>query len=328
MDGKKYKEILDAVASGSSDADEAARLSELLEAGPDAAFDELCSGIWASAPVDGEADAATKTELLRRISISEDIDRREKRRSRWLVAICSAAAACMLLTLFLGYGLYYRSSQEYDTLISAGRGQSSDVLLPDGSRVYLNSAGSISYASAFNRKHRRVQLSGEAYFEVARNEELPFVVEAAGMSVQALGTAFNVRAYPDDPCVEAVLVEGSVKVNGGASETILSPGQFARYDIAGDALVKGDAPDRNHLVPWRYGEMLLNDESLLSLSRTLSRMYDLEICFLDEEIKSYTYTGLIRNTSLENILGLVSNTSPVTCVVNGNSLELSVAKKR
>ena len=202
-----------------------------------------------------------------------------------------------------------RQVLEYEVV--ADRGQKSSVTLPDGSHVWLNSASRICYSSDFNKKDRNIILEGEAYFEVAKNKKIPFVVNASGMSITAVGTEFNVRNYSDEDEVCATLVEGKVIASVPGSDISLTYGQEAVLNRDSGEMSFAVVSDLNHMVPWRSNEILLDGESLDNLSRILSRMYNVDVYFENDSIKTYTYTGLIRNNSLQNVLELVSNTSPV-----------------
>ena len=115
-------------------------------------------------------------------------------------------------------------------------GQKSSVTLPDGTRIWLNSGSRVSYSSAFNSRSRTVNLEGEAYFSVARNEQLPFVVQADGMSVTALGTKFNVKAYANEEEVVATLVEGRIRTDAGDESEIVLPENQASYNRSSGAM--------------------------------------------------------------------------------------------
>jgi ferric-dicitrate binding protein FerR (iron transport regulator) len=200
--------------------------------------------------------------------------------------------------------------------IVAERGQKSSVTLPDGSRVMINSASTISYTSDYNVKERNVFLSGEAYFDVASNADIPFVVHADKVSVTALGTEFNVKAYAEDPYVVTTLVEGSVRTEAGTQYELLTRAQEASYNKEADVLLAYDVKDISRAVPWIRNELLFENESLADIAVTLERMYNVTIVFEDEAAKGYSYTGLIRNNSLQNVLELISSTSPVGYKMN------------
>ncbi|MGM9788400.1 MAG: FecR family protein [Candidatus Cryptobacteroides sp.] len=328
MNNDQYKELLSKYLTGNSSSEETSHLDSLLGEHPDADFDDYCRNIWATAEACGISDhkkSRMKESLLNRISVGEDYERRSRRsvRGRRIYAWSFGFAAFLLLAIVGGALVYMNSRPVLEYEVLADRGQKSTVILPDGSRVWLNSASRITYTSEFNRKNRNISLEGEAYFEVAKNKKIPFVVSASGMSVTAVGTEFNVRNYPDEPTVSATLVEGRVLACSKEYSTYLDFGQEAVMERSSGEMHSTLAADLGHLVPWRSSEILLSDESLEQLSQTLSRMYNLDVVFESEDIKNYTYTGLIRNNSLQNVLELVSNTSPVDYVLIGDKIVFS-----
>ena len=293
---------------------------------PDEAFDSYVKSIWEST-ASGNANIPDKSrtdrmkeKVIGRINIQEDVERRFARRRRWLSIAVSSFAAAVLAAVVTVCFLLIDNRQILEYEVVADRGQKSSVTLPDGSRVWLNSASRICYTSEFNKDNRNIILDGEAYFEVAKNKKIPFVVYASGMSVTAVGTEFNVRNYPDEGEVTATLVQGRVMACVEGTSTYLDYGQEAVMNRSSGKMSKQIASDLYHLVPWRSSEILLSGESLEHLGCILSRMYNVDVSFQDENIKKYTYTGLIRNNSLQNVLELISNTSPVDYEMNGDKI--------
>ena len=289
-------------------------------------FDSYCRSVWDSAGSDpalfpDEArEKRMKEKILNRIDAQEDAERMFRKRKKRISVLLSSCAAAIILAVVTISLLLPDGRKELEYEVVADRGQKSSVTLPDGSRVWLNSASRICYNSDFNRNRRDIVLEGEAYFEVAKNEKIPFIVYASGMSVRAVGTEFNVRNYPEEGEVRATLVEGQVIASANGESASLRYGQEAVLDKSSGIMSSGQAADLNHLVPWRKSEILLSGESLEKLSGVLSRLYNVDIVFEDERIKEYTYTGLIRNNSLQNVLELISNTSPVKYEMNGDCI--------
>ena len=238
---------------------------------------------------------------------------------KWRRVIASASAVLAAAVILFMCMLWSRPSENAAPEIFeivAERGQKSSVTLPDGSRVMINSASTISYTSDYNVKERNVFLSGEAYFDVASNADIPFVVHADKVSVTALGTEFNVKAYAEDPYVVTTLVEGGVRTEAGTQYELLTRMQEASYNKEADVLLAYDVKDISRAVPWIRNELLFENESLVDIAVTLERMYNVTIVFEDEAAKGYSYTGLIRNNSLQNVLELISSTSPVGYKMN------------
>ena len=317
MENETYKNLLLKFLRDEATPEEIELLDERMNDHPDGDFDSISRSIWEDGtimshnlPDEGQKEKM-KNNLLNRINAEEDFVRRVRfnRKQEFLHAFLLAASILVAAMSVVFLILSDRQVLEYEVV--ADRGQKSSVTLPDGSHVWLNSASRICYSSDFNKKDRNIILEGEAYFEVAKNKKIPFVVNASGMSITAVGTEFNVRNYSDEDEVCATLVEGKVIASVPGSDISLTYGQEAVLNRDSGEMSFAVVSDLNHMVPWRSNEILLDGESLDNLSRILSRMYNVDVYFENDSIKTYTYTGLIRNNSLQNVLELVSNTSPV-----------------
>lgn len=305
----KYS-LLEKFFSGQSTEEENNVLSQIFKDGGEDIFDEYCRRKWA------ENDCRIPTSVKARIRQSLFT---KMPRVKWRRVIASASAVLAAAVILFMCMLWSRPSENAAPEIFeivAERGQKSSVTLPDGSRVMINSASTISYTSDYNVKERNVFLSGEAYFDVALNADIPFVVHADKVSVTALGTEFNVKAYAEDPYVVTTLVEGSVRTEAGTQYELLTRAQEASYNKEADVLLAYDVKDISRAVPWIRNELLFENESLADIAVTLERMYNVTIVFEEEAAKGYSYTGLIRNNSLQNVLELISSTSPVGYKMN------------
>ena len=305
----KYS-LLEKFFSGQSTEEENNVLSKIFKDGGEDIFDEYCRRKWA------ENDCRIPTSVKARIRQSLFT---KMPRVKWRRVIASASAVLAAAVVLFMCMLWSRPSENAAPEIFeivAERGQKSSVTLPDGSRVMINSASTISYTSDYNVKERNVFLSGEAYFDVASNADIPFVVHADKVSVTALGTEFNVKAYAEDPYVVTTLVEGSVRTEAGTQYELLTRAQEASYNKEAEVLLAYDVKDITRAVPWIRNELLFENEPLADIAVTLERMYNVTIVFEDEAAKGYSYTGLIRNNSLQNVLELISSTSPVGYKMN------------
>jgi transmembrane sensor len=202
-----------------------------------------------------------------------------------------------------------RSAPEwlFNTL-STGRGEQSPPLtLSDGTKVWLNAASSIRFPVAFGGNTRQVEVTGEAYFEVARNAGAPFIVSAGGLTVNVLGTVFNVNAYPDEDCTKTTLISGSVKVVLDKKETVLVPGQQAK--VYGGTFSKNWQPairvingDVEQAVAWRNGRVKLTGASIQEVMRQVSRWYDVDVEYQGNVDRAAFIGEVSRNYSLETLL--------------------------
>jgi len=160
--------------------------------------------------------------------------------------------------------------------IQTPRGGQYQVILPDGTKVWLNAASSLSYPTAFTGADRTVQLNGEAYFEVAGDKSKPFKVMVGNMQVDVLGTHFNVMAYEDENMIKTTLLEGSVKVTNGGTSHLLKPGQEGRIDRSSDAFKLLDV-DADESIAWKNGVFQFGGASIEAVMREIVRWYDVDV---------------------------------------------------
>jgi len=181
------------------------------------------------------------------------------------------------------------------------RGGQYRLVLPDGTQVWLNAASSISYPAAFVEKTRRVRISGEVYFEVAKNKEQPFVVDVeGGPSVEVLGTGFDVNAYTDEGSVKTTLLEGSVRVD----HVVLKPGQQARMGQQGLSIEQNVNIDK--VMAWKNGYFNFENASLKEVMRQLQRWYDITVVY-EGRVPDIQFEGEIsRNINLSNLLRVLA----------------------
>lgn len=151
--------------------------------------------------------------------------------------------------------------------------------LPDGTQVWLDAQSSIRYPAKFNGSIRQVELTGQAYFEVAPNKAQPFRVVAMNQTIEVLGTHFNIMAYGNEKSTVTTLLEGSVKVTGNGSAGVLVPGQQAEASLSGDKGIKIVPANTGEAIAWKNGDFEFNDEPLESIMRKISRWYDVEVSY-------------------------------------------------
>jgi ferric-dicitrate binding protein FerR (iron transport regulator) len=209
-------------------------------------------------------------------------------------------------------------SETFYNTIHIPRGGQYQVTLPDGSKVWLNAASSIRFPTAFRGRSREVEITGEAYFEIAKNTNMPFYVKTNGMAVEVLGTKFNVNAYPDEPSIRTTLLEGSVRIRKDRTTAMLAPGQQADLTTKGNMNIKKDA-DVDEAVAWKNGLFKLTSSDVGTIMRQLARWYDVEVEF-EGGIPSGHITGEVpRNTSLLKVLK-VFETSGIHFRIEGKKI--------
>lgn len=197
----------------------------------------------------------------------------------------------------------------YNTLTTP-RGGQYRVVLPDGSKVWLNASSSLRFPTAFLGKQRDVELSGEAYFEVAKNKEKPFHVNVKDMQVEVLGTHFNVNAYTDENSIKTSLLEGSVKIRDKSATVLLRPGQQGVIKNNNENIEINDA-DLEEVIAWKNGLFQFDGADITTIMREIGRWYDVDI----------VYAGKIPIRRFE---GKISREVPLSVVLK--ILELSNVK--
>lgn len=192
----------------------------------------------------------------------------------------------------------------YNTLYNPRGSQIIHLTLADGSKVWLNAESSVKYPVVFVDKERRVEITGEAYFEVAENYRQPFIVQKGKTEVLVLGTHFNVNAYDNEKDLRVTLLEGSVKVWQEAQALLLQPGQQARVT---DHIELKKHVDPESVMAWKNGFFAFEDADLPSVMRQIARWYDVEVKYTDK-IPARTFHGKLRSSlTLSQVLGILTS---------------------
>ncbi len=194
--------------------------------------------------------------------------------------------------------------------LSVPRGSNYRVQLPDGTSVWLNSASSLTYPSEFLGKQRKVVLSGEAYFEVAKDKNKPFMVEVNGNHVEVLGTHFNISAYRDDNLIKATLLEGSVKMFNQSSSVMLVPGKQAIVRKSQSAIEIRPA-NIEEVMAWKNGYFVFEDADIESIMRELARWYNIEVEYSGENTNQRFGGTFSKSKSLSDLLEYLENLGDV-----------------
>ncbi|WP_207513910.1 FecR domain-containing protein [Longitalea luteola] len=195
----------------------------------------------------------------------------------------------------------------YNTIATPYGGQY-QVILPDGTKVWLNAGSALTFPTVFTGSTRSVQLKGEAYFEVAHNASLPFTVEGGGSTVQVLGTKFNIMAYEDEKKVNTTLLEGSVKIIKGNKSRLLRPGE--QSTIKGEEIAISDA-DVDAALAWKDGYFVFKNEDLASIMRKIARWYNVTIQY-EGHFGNKTFGGRIsRSRNVSEVLKMLELTGSI-----------------
>jgi ferric-dicitrate binding protein FerR (iron transport regulator) len=201
------------------------------------------------------------------------------------------------------------STISYNT-VSTPRGGQYQLVLTDGTKVWLNAASSLRFPTSFIGNDRRVEITGEAYFEVAHDNKKPFFVAVADMNVEVLGTHFNINAYPDERTIKTTLLEGAVKVESQNQSALLVPGEQARLlnaplEDGNRRLQTINHVDLEQVVAWKNGKFQFNQASVETIMRQVSRWYDVEVVF-EGPIPDKRFNGkMYRNVNASQVLSIL-----------------------
>jgi len=281
--------------------------------------------------------------------------------------LINRVAAVLLVLLLTGAGYIFflhdntatKAQSKYSAFIEtvAPKGSKSFITLYDGTQIWLNADTKLRYPVDYGNRQRDVYLEGEAYFKVAKNKKVPFIVHTSGVNITALGTAFNVKSYSDENRIETTLEEGRVKIesNQGLGKTVqpilLKPGQSAIIQkTTGQVALKEKQQDIDNAnqpqhrkaeqdyIPvlidvtqvsdtrlytsWKDSKWVFRNEELGDLATKLERRYDVKITFADEGLKKYAFTGTLKDESLEQVLKVLSLTAPIRFEINHKDVVL------
>ncbi|MDB5120936.1 MAG: FecR family protein [Sphingobacteriales bacterium] len=204
-------------------------------------------------------------------------------------------------------------------MITTPRGGQYQVVLSDGTKVWLNSASSLKYPPVFSGKERKVELTGEGYFEVAKNAAMPFKVAVNGIDIQVLGTHFNVMAYTDEKAVKTTLLEGAVKLSNGSHAAFLKPGEQGILNEQQTSFNVKDVNVENEIA-WKNGFFAFDDESIQTIMKEISRWYDVDVVF-NEKIVRRNFGGTVsRFKDVAEVLRALELTGSVHFKVEGRRI--------
>lgn len=256
-----------------------------------------------------EEEWQSQSTALKTPRSSAKMGKIQKRRFNWSKYI---AAASFLIAFFIGT-FYIGSTISTPKLAQQSYqnyGGKSELILPDGTKVWIHSKSSLVYNTDYNEKNRTVDLVGEAYFDVRRDKK-PFIVKMNGVKVLVHGTKFNVESFPSSPTIYVSLKEGSISLETSEQKLLLHPGETATYNKLSKktTIEKGDI---EWITSWADQEIAFKDKSLEDICRFLSKWYHVDITVSPELKNRYKYTFTLRNEPLEEILRLMGRINPIS----------------
>ncbi|MFW5700824.1 MAG: FecR family protein [Cyclobacteriaceae bacterium] len=201
------------------------------------------------------------------------------------------------------------------------KGQKSKIMLPDGSLVWLNSNSQIRYLDNFTDTLRMVSLNGEAYFEVVKDSDRPFIVNAGGIEAKVLGTRFNVKAFENDDQTIVSLLSGKLMVSNATSHELLSPGERIRTTTDSDQWEK-TSENIEAMALWKDGILTFEKESFFEVIHQLERWYGVSIILQGQPSSKWQFTGFFENETLKNVLEVLSYGKNIDYELNGKNVKL------
>jgi hypothetical protein len=203
--------------------------------------------------------------------------------------------------------------------VSTPRGGQYQLQLPDGTMVWLNAATVLKFPTVFTGKERRVEIKGEAYFEVAQNRSAPFIVSVNNSEVQVLGTRFNVMAYNDEASVKTTLLDGAVKFKSGVDSSILKPGQQSELLQTGKIRINTGI-DIDAVMAWKNGALSFNNADLKEVMRSLSRWYDVDVEYQNVSFNQTFIGELPKSLTLIEVLKALELTGNLRFGIEGKKI--------
>jgi len=259
--------------------------------------------------------------------------RMSQKKVKWRVfSILSKIAAVLFIPLFLFFMYTYIITDKpilSETIkpvpvnieVKSPLGSKTFLELPDGSKVWLNYGSLLKFPQKFTGQTRTVKLQGEGYFEIAHNEQKPFIVETGELEVLVKGTEFNLMAYPEDAVIETTLESGKAilqrKVCDGTVQRIfeMEPNHHATYLKKEKELTYSiENPDK--YISWKDGILIFRDDSITDIIKKLSRWYNVDIQLEDKELSKYTYTATFVDEALPQILELLKIATPIKYTIS------------
>ncbi|HWK06304.1 MAG TPA: FecR domain-containing protein [Puia sp.] len=360
--------LMSRLLSGEAAPAEAEELQQLLEESPQKQYLlDILHSYFTVLPANIAGPGLEDTDLEARFRKIVDLEKQEpspieeeptpviRRPFRKILGYAAAVAAAVLL----GWGLYTIRPSTPGPLqqvrggeVLSRAGARTKLVLPDGTQVWLNSSSRLKYTHNFDGPSREVELEGEAYFDVVKDMQRPFIVHTSALDVKVLGTAFTVKSYPQDATIEATLLKGAIEVsrqnNPDAPRVILKPNEklvfnkqlavtplpalspdvrsaaarTAPPDIAVNSLPRNIPDSNKEETAWLYNRLVFNGDSFEELAEKMERWYNVKIFFKDKALYNYHFGGAFANETVQDALNALQLTADFSYKINGNEIEL------
>lgn len=357
----EFKSLLGKFHSGNCDLDELRQLEEMFldavvsEDIKSNMLDELHGYEAAGTGRDTDYDRLFKS-IQRVITIKQSRIRAKTYRMN-VLRIASIVFLAFTLGGTLSYLFVNKQMKQNEAFceVTAPLGSTSEITLPDNSRVWLNAGSKLRYSTKFNQNDRLLSLEGEGYFKVAKNKKLPFIVDAYGFEVKAVGTEFNVKAYAKDATIETTMVEGKVTLQHSTENILegvfLVPNQKATFFKSEETLtvevikkIKESKKELNYIpehrliidpkmdprsiISWKENRLIIEREQLGDLAEKIARKYNCEFEFKSADIKQISFSGTLEDETLPQIMNAIRISSPIDYEIIGKTVIIKRDEKR
>ncbi|MDP4227216.1 MAG: DUF4974 domain-containing protein [Bacteroidota bacterium] len=322
------------------------RLSGLTDRDPHKAEKlRILDDIWKSEiPVPDSSISRTAFEKLKVQIESDQRDSYPKKENRQVkksidFAVIYKMAAVLVVILSAFFGIYKLSQKTFKSFAPTekyvervnSKGVKACIILSDGTTVWLNADSRLKYPEEFKGNKREVYLEGEAFFDVIKNPNAPFIVKTSEIEIKVLGTSFNVSCYPDEANVTTTLVRGKVIIQKETNKSItteacLMPNQSAIFNRKDKKIILKKVDSRIN-SSWKNGKLVFSDESMDEVVKKLERWYNVKIVLKDKELKKYSYTATFEGESMEKVLKLLEISAPITYTIARDTLITLMRKK-
>lgn len=274
----------------------------------------------------------------------QKVNRKREIKRIWLRSVAAAASVLLVLSISMFYLSDKNAETKMQSVVATKRGAKSTLLLPDGTKVWLNADSRLSYSKTFGVGTRDVYLSGEAFFDVAHDKEHPFIVHTKTLDVKVLGTAFNLRAYENEQNTQTTLIRGKVEIelkNNKEKRIVLQPNEKV---IVQNEYVKQEANSiKNSGLPeisltsikhgkadssvvmeteWVRNKLAFEQETLANIALTLERWYNTDIEIKDSSLAAKKFRGVFENKTLEEVIGSLQLAGSFHYTVKNNKITI------
>ncbi|MCF6357488.1 MAG: FecR family protein [Draconibacterium sp.] len=290
----------------------------------------LMKPFWDKQINGSSADPKTNPALYKRIKEAVLQEKQKAAQRKINIYAWGLRVAAVLVVALLASNIFFFQksvdNQIAETVqtITTPYGAKTNITLPDGSLVWLNSGSTLSYPTKFS-KSRPVTLVGEAFFEVEKNDK-PFIVSTNYGDVEVKGTSFNVKAFTDDNAFETTLEEGVVtfKTKNALNEVTLKPGEQVVKTAKGFTVIQVET---KYFTSWKDGKLMFNKEPFPSFIKKLERWYNVKIKYTDAKLDELWYTGTIEMETISEVMEMISKAAPVSYSFNNKTRVFTIKAK-